>query len=399
VPSSDQVVTRTGPLARLKVVEIAQLIAGSMPGALLADLGADVVHVEDVARGDPVRSLGPRRDGAALWWKVAARNKRSVTIDLRQPEGQDIARRLAAWADVVISNFRIGTLERWQLDFDNLLAVNPKLIMLQVSALGSTGPGRDVPGFGKIGEARSGVAHLSGEPGGAPVFSGFLLSDSVTALMGALAVEMALYRRAHDVTFAGEWIDATLTEPLFRLVDWQSVIHDQTGEVPSREGNEMPLFWPALANTFATAGGAWILVTASNTDEMAALAAVVGESEGDYSSWKAVGESRPLLDAAVAAWASPRAAADALRSLASSGVTASKIFNVADIFADPIYAERGAIIDVPDADLGSVRMQGVVPRFVEHPGGVWRTGPALGEDTDFVLREYLAMNMTGDSND
>ncbi|MDQ1397035.1 MAG: hypothetical protein QOG64_2294 [Acidimicrobiaceae bacterium] len=386
----DQGTGPTGVLTGLKVVELAQLVAGGMPGSLLADFGADVVHVEDPGSGDLLRGLGPEKEGINLWWKVAGRNKRLVSIDLRHPEGQALARRLAAWADVVVTNFRAGTLERWQLDFPSLQRLNPTLIMLQISALGATGPARDVPGFGKIGEARSGAAHLSGSPDGGPVFAGYLLSDAATALMGALAVQMALYRRAHNPEFRGEWIDDTLSEPLFRLIDWQVVVHDQLGVIPTRTGGGPWITEPTLTRTAATADGRWIVISASALDEVRALAGVVGQDACD--SWDEVGRRRQALDVAVDAWIIERAADAALAILAEAGVVAAAILDIADIFADPTYAEREDIITVADPDLGPVRMQTVIPRFVNHPGTVWRCGASVGEDNRFVLQEFLGLS-------
>ena len=377
-------------LSGLRVVEFAARISGPLAGTLLADHGADVIHIEDPGDGDALRHEGPTKDGTNLWWKVAGRNKRSVTIDLRREEGQKLARQLAAWADVVITNVRVGTLERWQLDFANLQLVNPTLIMLHISALGASGPTRDVAGFGKIGEARSGVAHLSGLAGNAPVFSGYLLSDAVTGALGALAIQMALYRRAHDPDFAGEWIDDALTEALFRLVDWQVVVHDQLGVVPERIGNDIWIEYPMMTRVVKTYDQSWLLVTASSIDEFQALARLVGDSL--ETSWDMVVPSRSRLDAAVDAWAGGQWTSACLAALAEAGVVACKIFNVVDIFADAVYAERNDIIEVTDRYLGKVRMQSVVPRFVNYPGNVWRCGPSLGEDNQIVLQERLGLS-------
>src|SRR6201999_337974 len=221
-----------GALAGLRVVELAHVIAGPLAGGLMADLGADVVHVEPPGVGDTARSMGPARDGVHLWWKVAGRNKRSISIDLRAAAGRDLARNLVAAADVVIVSLRPSTAEGWGLDWESLHEINPKLVMLQVSGYGARSSLRDKPGFGKVGEARSGVVNLTGFEGTPPVHTGFSHGDSVTGLMGAFAVMSALYRRAADPEFDGEWIDLALFEGLYRLIEWQVILYDQLGVIP-----------------------------------------------------------------------------------------------------------------------------------------------------------------------
>ena len=379
----------TGALEGLKIVEFAHVIAGPMAGTLMADLGATVVHVEDPGRGDPQRVAGPARDGVHLWWKVAARNKRSITLNLRTDQGRALARELAAWADVVITNFRIETLEKWGLDFHSLNLVNPTLVVLSVSGFGSTGSRRNEPGFGKVGEAMSGVVNLTGFPDGPPVHTGFSHGDSVTGLMGAYAVQAALYRKATDPDFKGEWIDLALYEGLFRLVEWQVIFYDQLGVVPERVGNQLAAAPAAVINTFKTGDGHWITVTSGTPKSVVKIAGLVGEPLEDYATPAAQVARRERLDRLVAEWIAQRPLAECLKVMRQLEVVASGIYSVQDILADATYQERDNIVTVQDRDLGPVRMQNVVPKLANYTGAVWRTAPDLGEDNALVYGSFL----------
>jgi crotonobetainyl-CoA:carnitine CoA-transferase CaiB-like acyl-CoA transferase len=379
-------------LAGLKVVEIAQVIAGPMAGTLLADLGADVVHIEDPLRGDPQRVTGlANEDGVFLWWKVSGRNKRSLTIDLRTPEGQDLARKLIAWADVLITNFRAGTLTSWGLDWPSAHAVNPRLVMLQITGFGADTTLRNSPGFGKVGEAMSGVVGITGFPDGPPVHTGFSHADSVTGLMGAFAIQAALYRRDHDADFDGEWIDLALFESLYRLIEWQVIVFDQLGIVPHRAGNQLPVSPAAVINTYLTRDEAWVTVTSGTPRSVQKVVALLQEPAADYATVQQQHEGREHLDALLNKWMREHDVDDALRAMREAEVTASHIFTMQDIVEDPTYAERQDVITVEDPELGPVRMQAVIPRLNNHGGKVWRTGPALGQDSDVVLRDYLGL--------
>lgn len=376
----------------LRVVEIAQLIAGPMAGSFLADFGADVVHIEDKQHGDPARYTGIAKDGVHLWWKVAGRNKRSVTLDLRTPEGQDVARRLCAWADVVITNFRLGTLERWGLDWERLHAVNPKLIMLQVSGFGGNTTFRDRPGFGKVGEAMSGVVHITGFPDGPPVHTGFSHADSITGLFGAFAIQTALYRKLTDERFEGELIDLALYEGLYRLIEWQVIFYDQTGVVPMRAGNQLANAPAAVINMYKSKDDTWITVTTGTWKSVQKVAALLGEPAEDYATAELQFQRVDRLDQLLRAYIAERETEDVLRAMEEAQVVASVIYDVEAIVNDPTYAERGDIITIDDEELGPVRMQAVLPHFSNHTGAVWRTGPALGEDNELVYKKYIGMS-------
>ncbi|MGO9954975.1 MAG: CaiB/BaiF CoA transferase family protein [Solirubrobacteraceae bacterium] len=391
-PSQPDGAPNAGPLTGLRVLEFAQIIAGPLAGTLMADLGADVVHVEPPGRGDSHRFTGPSKDGVPLWWKTAARNKRSVTLDLHQPEGQDIAHRLVAAADAVIITMRASTVDRWRLDWQTLHAVNPRLVMLQVSGFGAETSRRDDPGFGKVGEARSGTVYVTGYPDRAPVHAGFSQGDATTALMGAFAIMSALHRKNTDPAFDGEWIDLALFETLYRIADWQVVYYDQLGEVPERAGNRLANAPAAVVNTYRTADDDWVTVTSATLRSVLNVVRMIGLDESQFATWEMQLEGRDAIDDALGRWISGLTTAEALAKMREFGVTGERIFNVRDILADEIYAEREDVISIDDPDLGPVRMQGVVPKFRHTPGRVWRTGPALGADNDSVYERWAGLD-------
>jgi crotonobetainyl-CoA:carnitine CoA-transferase CaiB-like acyl-CoA transferase len=371
----------------LKVVEFAHMVAGPLAGTLLADLGADVVHVENPGTGDIARHLGVAKDGINLLWPVGSRNKRSVTLDLRGFDGQELARELVSWADVVITNFRVETLEKWGMDWAAFHAVNPKLVMLQITGYGADTSMRNAPGFGHMGEAMSGVVHLTGFPDGPPVHTGFAHADSVTALMGAFAISGALTKR-HDPDFDGEWIDLALFESLYRLIEWQVIVYDQLGAPVERAGNQLPVAPGSVINTYPTADDTYVSVTAGTPRAAQNIVRLLGLSADDV---ETQGAQRNYLDDQLREWIATRSAEDALREMHAHEVVAARVYSAADIVTDPIYAERNDVITIEDPNLGPVRMQAVIPKLLNHPGHVWRTGPALGEDNDLVYRTYLGL--------
>jgi crotonobetainyl-CoA:carnitine CoA-transferase CaiB-like acyl-CoA transferase len=375
----------------IKVVEFAQLTAAPLAGTLLADLGAEVIHVEDPGSGDPGRRMGYAKDGVKLWWKVGGRNKRSVTLDLRSAEGQELAHELTRWADVVITNMRPETLERWHLDWPSLHAIHPKLVMLHVTGMGANTTARNEPGFGKVGESMSGVVHITGFPDGSPVFTGFSHADTVTALTGAFAVSAALTRR-HSPDFDGEMIDLALFEGLYRLLEWQVPIYDQLGLVPERVGNQIWAATSALVNTYLTADGEWITVTSGTPRSVQNIAVLTGFSAEEFETGEQQASRMGEIDAAVRNWVSERTADECIPQFKAAGVVCSRIFTVADIVEDQTFREREQVITVDDPDLGPLRMPGVTPRLTCHPGRVWRTAPSLGQDNDVVYREFLGID-------
>ncbi|SOD71791.1 formyl-CoA transferase [Jatrophihabitans sp. GAS493] len=384
-PPSDRAARGQGPLAGVKVLELAHLVAGPMAGTLLADLGAEVVHVEDPKVGDAARRQGPLKDGTHLWWKVSGRNKRSVTIDLRQPAGQALAHELVGWADVLITNMRVNTLRKWELDWESLHVRHPKLVMLHVSGNGLAAASANEPGFGKVGEARSGVVAVTGFADAPPVHAGFSHADTVTALMGAFGICAAMVDRL-DPDFQGELIDLALDESLFRLIDWQVVVADQLGYAPPRAGNQLAIAPGVLVNTYESADGRWLTVTSGTPRSVMNIATLIGQDPADFQTQQQLRERVPELDARLRDWISERKLDDALAAMKECEVVAAPVLSGMDILVDPLFAERGDIITIADEDLGPLRMQGVIPRLVRRPGSVRRTGPQLGADTDDVLR-------------
>lgn len=385
----------TGLLTGVRVVEFAHVIAAPLAGTLLADHGAEVIHVEDPGRGDPGRFQGAPKDGHYLWWKVSARNKRSVTVDLRSAAGQDVARRLVDWADVVITNIRFDTLVSWGLDWNSLHAIKPQLVMLQITGFGANTTKRNAPGYGKVGEARSGVVNVTGFPDGPPLHTGFSHADTVTALMGAFSVQAALFRKATDPEFDGEWIDLALNETLFRLIEWQVIYYDQLGIVPERSGNRLAVAPAAVVNCYLTADRQWLTVTSGTPRSVQHVAELVGIDAAAVATVELQAANRDVLDDALRSWIGERRLDECVELMVERGVVASPILSVADIVADPTYAERGSIVTVDDDDLGPIRMQNVVPRFDRHPGKVWRSGPRLGGDNELVLKQYLGYDDDG----
>lgn len=380
-----------GVLRGLKVVEFAHVLSGPMAGTLLADMGADVIHVESPTVGDSSRQIGPDKNGVHLWWKVMARNKRAITLDLRQAEGQEVAHELTEWADVVITNMRPDTLKKWRLNWDSLHAINPKLVYLQVTGDGLGTSNENSPGFGKVGEARSGVVSLTGFPDGPPVHTGFSHADTVTGLMGAFAVAAACYKR-NEPEFDGELIDIALFEPLFRLIDWQVIVYDQLGMLPKRAGNQLAVAPGLVVNTYPTADGEWITVTSGTPKSVKNVLTLLGLNEADYMGPDAKADARADLDRHLKNWIAGRNTEEALAKMHEIEVVAERIFDIERIMKSDLYRERKAIISVHDDELGSVRMSGVIPKFHKNPGEVWRTGPKHGQDNDDVFCKTLGMS-------
>ncbi|MDK7749028.1 CoA transferase [Brevibacterium sp. UMB10442] len=386
--------TRSGSLEGVKVVEFAQVIAGPLAGTLMADMGADVVHVEAPQYGDSARHMGPTKDDQALWWKVLGRNKRSLTLNLRDLESREVVTRLVKRADVVIVTFRSETLARFGLDWETVSSINPSAILLQISGFGANTSKSNAPGFGKMGEARSGVVHLTGFAGEPPVHTGFSHGDATTGLMGAFAVSAALVRRSRDPERRGEWIDLALHETLYRLIEWQVIMYDQLGTIPSRSGNALAVAPGAVINTFLSADGDWITVTSATSRSVENIVRLLGLPVEEFDTVTKQKARREFLDEELRQWISRHSSAEALTALEKADVVASRVFDIEDIFNDPIYRERENIVTVEDKDLGPVRMQSVVPAMRNNPGRVWRTGPDLGEDNDLVLGSWLGFSQS-----
>ena len=406
----------TGPLAGLKVIELGQLIAGPFAAKTLADFGAEVIKIEPPVTGDPLRKWRLLKDGTSVWWQIQSRNKRSVALDLRQPDAQDIVRKLAQHADVLVENFRPGAMEDWGLGPDALQALNPRLIMLRISGYGQTGPYRDRPGFGVVAEAMSGLRHLSGEPGRVPVRVGVSIGDTLAALHGVIGILMALHHRnAHGT---GQVIDVALYEAVFNCMESLLPEYSAFGAVRGPAGSALPGIAPSNAYRCkdegapaASAGppqarpatpggsepreagsvGAYILIAGNGDSIFKRLMAVIGRADlaADPQLSDNAGRVARVdeIDAAIGQWTVGCTVAEALAALDQAGVPAGRIYSVADIAADPHYQARGMLDRVQMDDGSQLAVAGITPKLSLTPGGHRRNAPALGQDTDAVLRE------------
>ena len=379
--------TTPDALAGLKVVEIATLFAGPLAATFLGDLGADVLKIEHPKQADPARHHGPSKDGVGLWWKVIGRNKRLATLDLSTPDGQRLFRRVASSADVVIENFRPGTLERWDLGYDRLAAENPGLVLARVTGFGQLGPYAKRAGFGTIAEAMSGFAALTGEPDGPPTLPPFGLADGVAALAIAYGVMAALHARR--ASGRGQVVDLALIEPLLWLLGPQITAYDQLGEVQPRTGNRSVNNAPR--NTYRTADGRWLAVSTSSQSVAERVLRLVGRADLIDRPWFATGRERAAhadeLDEVVGGWIAKRSAKAVSAAFEEAQAAIAPIYDVRDIFTDPQYAALGTVASVDDDELGRIKMQNQLFRMSETPGRIRWSGRPQGHDTAAVLAE------------
>ena len=374
-------------LAGVRVIEMGQLIAGPFAGKMLGEFGAEVIKIEPPGSGDPLRKWRMLKDGTSVWWQVQSRNKRSIALDLRAAEGQDIARRLIAEADVLIENFRPGTLEGWGLGWEDLRALNPGLVMLRISGYGQTGPYRDQPGFGVIGEAMGGLRHLTGEPGRVPVRVGVSIGDTLAALHGVIGVMMALYHRKVRGG-AGQVIDVALHEAVFNVMESLIPEYSVFGAVREPTGSSMPGIAPT--NAYRCSDG-FVLIAGNGDSIFRRLMEAIGRSDlanapdlaGNVGRVARVAE----IDGAIEAWTSTRTVADVLAAMAAARVPAGKVYTAKDIQQDPHYRARQMIVRQVTRDGWSLDVPGVVPKLSGTPGTLRSPAPRLGEDTEAVLRE------------
>ena len=379
--------TATGPLAGLKVLEMGQLIAGPFAAKTLADFGAEVLKIEPPGAGDPLRKWRLLKDGTSVWWQVQSRNKRSLALDLKDSEAQEIVRRLAAESDVLIENFRPGAMEGWGLGPDVLLAANPRLVMLRVSGYGQTGPYRDRPGFGVVAEAMGGLRHLTAEPGRVPVRVGISLGDTLAALHGVIGILLALQER-HS-SGRGQVIDVALYEAVFNCMESLLPEYSAFGAVRGPAGSALPGIAPS--NAYRCSDGGYALIAGNGDSIFKRLMAVI--ERPDLAADPALADNAGRvarvaeLDAAIGAWTAQRSVADVLRALDEAAVPAGKIYSVADIAADPHYRARGMLQDLRMDDGSTLAVPGIVPKLSRTPGGHRRAAPGIGQDSDAVLAE------------
>jgi len=376
-----------GPLAGLRVIEMGTLIAGPFCGQILGDFGAEVIKLEDPKSGDPMRQWGrslPK--GLSPWWPVIGRNKKSVGVDLRTPEGQDLARALIAKSDVVVENFRVGGLEKWGLGYEALSQDNPGLVMARVTGYGQTGPWAHKAGYGLIGEAMGGLRYVTGEPDRAPARAGISIGDSLAAMHAALGVMMALHAR--ERTGRGQVVDAALYESVLAVMENLVTEYGLTGYVRERSGAILPGIAPSSA--YPCADGEMILIGGNGDNVFARLCAVMGrpelKSDPRFVDHAARGRNQLELDGIVAAWTSGWKLPDLLARLEAEGVPCGRIYRAPDMLEDPQYLARESIVTTDHPVFGPIKMQNVFPRLSANPGRVRWPGPALGQHTDEVLQ-------------
>ena len=374
-------------LAGVRVIEMGQLIAGPFAGKTLGEFGADVVKIEPPGAGDPLRNWRLIQHGTSVWWQVQSRNKRSVAIDLRQAEGQQLARQLIAEADVLVENFRPGTLEGWGMSPAELHALNPGLVILRISGYGQTGPYRDLPGFGVIGEAMGGLRHLTAEPGRVPVRVGVSIGDTLAALHGVIGVMMALYhRQVHGG--AGQVIDVALHEAVFNVMESLIPEYSAFGAVREAAGSALPGIAPS--NAYPCQDG-WVLVAGNGDSIFKRLMATIGRDDLGQAPDLADNAGRVArvaeIDAAIGAWTQPRTVQQVMDALATARVPAGKVYTAKDIAEDPHYRARDMILQQRTRDGDTLEVPGIVPKLSATPGTVRSNAPHVGDDTDAVLRE------------
>lgn len=380
-----------GPLTGLRVIDLATILAGPLTAQILGDYGADVIKIEHPTRGDGMRGHGLDKAGEPLWWKMISRNKRTLGLYLGDPDGADVFRRLAKTADVIIENFRPGTLERWGLGYDVLSADNPGLVLLRVTGFGQAGPYAQRPAFGTLVEAMSGFAHLTGERDGPPTLPAFGLADSIAGIAGAAAVSMALYQRAKDGH--GQMIDLDLLSPIMTAVGPGVIYADQLGIDQERNGNRSSNNAPR--NTYRTADGHWAAISTSADSIAERVMKLVGHPEVLEESWFATGRQRAqhadLLDGYVGDWISQRTWAQVARAFEEVGAAVAPIYKPSELLQDPQVQAMQLITTVDDADLGPIQMQNVMWRMGRTPGRIRTTGRALGADSDEILEGEVGL--------
>jgi len=376
-----------GALQGLRVIEMGQLIAGPFAGKTLGEFGADVIKIEPPGAGDPLRNWRLLQDGTSVWWQVQSRNKRSLALDLRSGEGQDIARRLIAEADVLIENFRPGTLEGWGMGYEALSERNPGLVMLRISGYGQTGPYRDLPGFGAIGEAMGGLRHLTGEPDRVPVRCGISIGDTLAALHGTIGVLTALYHRKVNGG-RGQVIDVALNEAVFNVMESLVPEYSAFGAVREAAGSALPGIAPS--NAYRCADG-YVLVAGNGDSIFRRLMQTIGRDDLGADPALANNAGRVArvaeLDQAIEAWTLPQPVATVLGTLGEARVPAGKVYTAKDIAEDPHYRARDMLLRQHTRDGHEIEVPGVVPKLMGTPGTVRSSAPGLGDDTDVVLGE------------
>ena len=379
-----------GPLSGVRVIDVSTILAGPLCCQILGDFGAEVIKIEHPVAGDSMRGHGESKDGIPLWWKEISRNKRTVGLSLSAPEGADLFLRLAKTADVIVENFRPGTLERWGVGPEQLHDVNPGLIIVRITGFGQKGPYASRAGFGTLAEAMSGFAHLTGQPDGPPTLPAFGLADSICGIAASSAATMALYARDRNGG-KGQVIDMSLLEPIMTAVGPGPTVYDQLGKVGMRHGNRSTNNAPR--NTYQTADGHWVAISTSAQSIAERVLTLVGHLEVIDEPWFASGRTRAehadLLDEYVGSWIAQRTRDEVIAAFTEAGAAVAPIYTAKDIVEDPHVQATEMIVEVPDPDLGRIKMHNVMWRMSQTPGRIRFTGRAKGADTDAILIDEL----------
>ena len=382
------------PLEGLRILDLATVVAGPLSSALLADFGADVVKIELPNGGDGIRALPPFKDGVALWGKVTNRNKRGITLDIRTPKGLELLKQMLPKFDVLVENFRPGTLAKWGLPIEEIRRANPDLTVLRVSGFGQTGPRARDAGFARVTEAMSGLTNLCGETDHSPLHLGYPIADGMTGVFGAFSIMMALYRRLNDPAARGEEIDLSLYESMHRILEFLVIEYDQLGVVRERSGNRSQYAVPS--GVYQTNDDRWVSLACSTQSVFERMAKAMDQADLiDDARFRNNADRVTNADAMeeiVTTWFSANEFPYISQLLSEKGVAFSLVFTAKDAFEDDHYAARENIVAVEDSELGTIRMQGIVPKFRDAPGAVRRAGPALGQHNTEVYEELLGLS-------
>ena len=383
-----------GPLEGIRVLDISTILAAPLAGTIMADFGAEVIKAELPGVGDGLRSFPPFKNGKSVWWKAANRNKKFITLDLRKPTGAELFLKMLPKFDVLLENFRTGTLAKWGLGTETLWEASPNLIILRATAFGQTGPYASKPGFARIFEAMSGLAYITGDPDRSPMHNGYPIGDSIGGLFACNAVLMALLARERGINKGGEEIDLSMTEATYRLLDSQTIQYDQLGEEPQRTGNAS--HYSAPANVFRTSDDQFVSLSGSTQATFKGNARAIGRPEmledPKFTSNPKRFENRAELDVIFSEWFLSHSQTEAIEAFEREGGTLAPIYSISQIFNDPQFIAREAIVPVQDNDYGEVRLQSVVPKLKKNPGAVRHTARDLGADNKSVYGELAGLN-------
>jgi formyl-CoA transferase len=382
-----------GPLSDLRVIEMGTLLAGPFCGQLLGDLGAEVIKIEPPGQGDPLRVWGQEKvNGKSLWWPVVARNKKAITLDMRQAEGQALLKELVKKADFLLENFRPGTLENWGCGYDELSRINPRLIMIRVSGYGQTGPYSSRAGFGAVGEAMGGLRYVVGDPSTPPSRVGISIGDSLAATFACVGALSALHYR--EKTGRGQIVDSAIYEAVLNMMESLVTEFDKTGYIRERTGAILPHVAPS--NVYPTSDGSMVLIAGNQDTVFGRLTQAMGRPElakdPEYATHSARGRNQKQLDDLIGAWTKTKNRTELLELMSESGVPAGLIYRAPEMLEDPHFKAREAIVSVPHPDFGELKMQNVAPKLSETPGSIRSPSPELGQHNDEVYRELLGLD-------